>query len=372
MSTAGSEPTQARRRLALPWRRDRTPAARSGRRSRRPVAYAPEALPERQPSLAALVPVTLGRFSATAATLIVLFAVMIATGLFESLTGRPLITTAQPRFATTLAGLRQCVDVRESGSLWNWLGQLSVLAAAGGALVIRQLRRHRLDDRRGRHAAWGSLATIFLVTACAGAVPLGKLYAGLLTDLTGMALGPSGYGWWILTAGLAYAVVGLWAVLPLYERAGTAVWLGLCFAAWAMAGGCGWVEDRIPHQAAVGQAAWLAGGGLAAVAMLTAARSVVREVRGLAGTATDGAGSRRARTTRQEPAPAVRLHGGAPQVSAAGDGERSAGALAPEASGPTDYIDGDSGEEGFETDGRPLSKAERKRLRKLARMSRAA
>ena len=29
-------------------------------------------------------------------------------------------------------------------------------------------------------------------------------------------------------------------------------------------------------------------------------------------------------------------------------------------------------EEGFETDGRPLSKAERKRLRKLARMGRAA
>jgi hypothetical protein len=354
MSTAASEPHEARRRRAFPWRRMGAVATRPGRGPRRPVAYAPEALPERQPSLAALVPTTLGRFAATAATVILLVAGVIAAGLFESLTGRPLVPATALRFTAAVDGLRQCIDLRSSGTLGSWIGHVGLLTAAAGALVVRQLRRHRLDDRRGRSAAWGWLAALFLLTSCAGQLPVGAVYAGLLSGVSGAVLGAGGQGWWVLTAGIAYTVVGLWAVLPLHERAGTAAWLALSGAAWAVAGGCAWVAEGVPHQAAVGQAAWIAGAAFAVIAMLAAARSVVREVRGLT----------------RAPMMAAR-----PQSSATtgDDGRRGpAAAAAPETPPPTEYIDGDSGEDGFETDGRPLSKAERKRLRKLARMSRAA
>jgi hypothetical protein len=366
MSTAASEPPQAGRSFALPWRRGEP--ARAGRGTRRPIAYAPEALPERQPGLAALVPVGLGRFAATAATLVVLFVIVIAAGLFEPLMGRPLVVIAEPRFAATLDGLRQCTDLRQPGSLWSWLGQIGLVAAALGALVVRQLRWHRLDERRGRHAAWGCLAALFLVTSCAAAVPIGNLYGSVLSDLSGITIGPGGQGWWILTAVIAYTVVGLWALLPLYERAHTAAWLGLSFAAWAVAGGCSCVEDGIPHRAAIGQAAWIAGAACAAITMLAAARSVVREVRGMAGLPTAMTAARRGRTRHPEPAAAVRAH----PVAACNRGHGAEADAAPLMAAVTDSIDGDSGEEGHETEGRPLSKAERKRLRKLARMSRAA
>jgi hypothetical protein len=318
------------------------------------------------------VPVGLGRFAATAATLVVFYGVVIAAGLFEPLMGRPLVVIAEPRFAATLDALRQCTDLRQPGSLWIWLGQIGLVAAAFGALVVRQLRWHRLDERRGRHAAWGCLAALFLITSCAAAVPVGELYASFLSDFSGIAIGPGGQGWWIMTAVIAYTVVGLWALLPLYERSHTAAWLGLSFAAWAVAGGCACVEEGIPHRAAIGQAAWIAGAACAAITMLAAARSVIREVRGMAGSAAPMASARRGRTGHHEPTAAVRSHTACPSATAGTGGHGAEGAGAPVVAAVTDYIDGDSGEESDETDGRRLSKAERKRLRKLARMSRAA
>jgi hypothetical protein len=286
---------------------------------------------------------------------ILLAAGVIAAGLFESLAGRPLVPVPATRFTAAADGLRQCIDLRLSGTLGSWIGHVGLLTAATGALVVRQLRRHRRDDRSGRSAAWGWLAALFLITSCAGQLPLGTVYAGLLSGVSGVVLGAGGQGWWILTAGIAFTIVGLWAVLPLYERAGTAAWLALSGAAWAVAGGCAWVTEGIPHQAAVGRAAWIAGAAFAVIGVLAAARSVVREVRG------------------QTRVPATAARPQACVTTGGDDGRRGPSAdAAPETTPPTEYIDGDAGEDGFETDGRPLSKAERKRLRKLARMSRAA
>lgn len=356
MSTAASAPHEARRGLAVPWRRSGGGANRPDRSPRGPVAYAPEALPERQPSLAALVPKSLGRLAATAAVVILLVAAVVAAGLFEPLTGRPLVPMTTSRFTAAADGLRHCVDLRRSGTLGSWLGHVSLLIAATGALVVRQMRRHRRDPHRGRSAAWGWVAALFLITSCAGQLPVGTVYSGLLSGATGVELGAGGQGWWVLSAGVAYTIVSLWAVGPLYERAGTAAWLALCGAAWAVAGGCRWVTEGVPHQAAIGQAAWIAGAAFAMLAMLAAARSVVREVCGLT----------------RAPATAARTQVAA--TTAVGDAGRRGPAVdaAPETTPSTEYIDGDSGEDGFETDGRPLSKAERKRLRKLARMGRAA
>jgi hypothetical protein len=316
------------------------------------------------------VPIGLGRFAATIAAVMTVTIIVIAAGLFESLTGRPLVTTTSSRFAAVLEGLRQCLDFRWTGTLGGWLGQVFLFAAAVAALVVRHVRSLRLDGRRGRHMAWGWLAVLFLATSCANALPIGSVYAGCMSELIGVSLGAGGCGWWILTAACVYTIVVLWAVLPLYERTGTAAWLTLSLAAWAAAGGCAWVEEGIPHRSAVGQAAWIAGAAAAAIAMLTAVRSVVREVRGLARCPAAAAG--RGRTGRAEPVPAGRPQ--PPLMPPGGaDGRRySAADAAAEQASPTEYIDGDSGEEGDEADGRPLSKAERKRLRKLARMGRAA
>jgi hypothetical protein len=192
--------------------------------------------------------------------------------------GRP-VFAIEGRFARTMQAAAACFDPRSMQSLAGWLAQVTLGVAAAVALIVRLMRRHRRDDYNGRYRAWGWLAGLFVITSCAGAVPLGPLVAGLLTDASGVALGPGGIGWWICLATVAYGLVSLWAVLPLHERGATALWLTLALACWGIAAGCAWMGGRDTVVIA-GHAAWTCGAALAAVAMLAAARSVIREVRG--------------------------------------------------------------------------------------------
>lgn len=287
MSLAASQRRDQRRRLVLSWNRsDSTPSSTSSAKTGRLADYSPEALPEHQPSLATLLPTSLTGFALTAVGLLTLVATAVGVGAWEAVTGEPVFGRGATRFAATLALARRCLDVHSFLSLGGWLAQVCLVIATATALIVRLMRRHRRDDYRGRYRAWGWLASLFTLTACAGQVPLGALIASLASETTGITLGPSGMGWWLLTAGIAYGVVGLWAVLPLHERAATGIWLSLCLSAWAAAATCGWIavsEDVSGREwhLAVGNVCWMAGAALAAIAMLAAARSVLREVRGL-------------------------------------------------------------------------------------------
>ena len=64
----------------------------------------------------------------------------------------------------------------------------------------------------------------FVATACAGSGSARPARAGGLSDATGIASGRDGVGWWV-RPGDAARVVSLWAVLPLHERTGDAIWL---------------------------------------------------------------------------------------------------------------------------------------------------
>jgi hypothetical protein len=372
MSLAAGQRRDQRRRLVLSWSRSGSTPSPTVPDRRRLADYSPEALPEHQPSLATLVPTGLGGFALTAIGMLVLLAAAVGAGVWEATAGRPLLATATTRFAATVAAARQCLDLRSFLSLGGWLAQVSLIVATATALIVRLMRRHRRDDYRGRYRAWGWLAGLFMITACAGQVPLGALVAAFVSDATGITLGPGGMGWWVLTAGLLYAAVGLWAVLPLHERAATGIWLSTCLAAWTAAAACDWLvhsREMQPREwhLVVGNACWMAGAVLAAIAMLAAARSVLREVRGLP-----------TRTTpRKDKATAPKETAGATTEDADRARhhreEREDDRPHPhhEAVVFTDTDEADA-DEAVEQSGRHLSKAERKRLKKLARMSRAA
>ena len=372
MSLAASQRRDQRRRLVLSWTRsDSTPSPTPGQ-TRRLADYSPEALPEHQPSLATLLPTGLGGFSLAAIGLLTVLAAAVGVGVWEVAAGSPVFGPGGTRFDATLATARQCIDIRSLLSLGGWLAQVCLVIATVTSLVVRLMRRHRRDDYRGRYRAWGWLAGLFTLTACAGQVPLGGLIAALASDATGITLGPGGMGWWVLTAGVLYAAVGLWAVLPLHERAAPGIWLSLCLSAWTAAAVCGWMGDGREFHLVVGNACWMVGAALAAIAMLAAARSVLREVRGLP-----------VRTApRKNSTPAESAQGArktaASAVEAAEDADDARTGRDEEESdrghqhGQTMFIDGtDADDDGGQAE-RHLSKAERKRLKKLARMSRAA
>ena len=357
MSLNGSQRRDQRRRMVVSWKRSAGEAGTSvAGEARTMAAYGPEAHPERQKGPATLLPTGLGGFAGAAILILLPMAAVLALGAAEPVFGRTILAS-QGRFARTIAAAAGCLDPRSMQSLAGWLAQVSLGVATAVALIVRLMRRHRRDDYNGRYRAWGWLAGLFVITACAGLVPIGRLVGAAFADATGVTLGPGGIGWWIALATIAYAAVALWAVLPLHERGVTAFWLVLALAAWATAAACQWLGGR---DAAVigGQAAWAGGAALAAVAMLAAARSVIREVRGQCRIATS---TSHGKPERQAAPPEEREDAVADEEAdfTATDDESSRG-------DDTAFVDG------TEPEHRHLSKAERKRLKKLARMNRAA
>jgi len=356
MASPAQQRRDQRRRLMASW--NRAPAAEGGpaEASARPMAaYSPDALPERQRGPATLLPTGIGGLSLAILAILLPTAGAIMVAASEPLLGRTLFAT-DGRFGRTLAALAACFDQRTAANLQLWLAEAALALAAAVAAIVRLMRRHRQDDYNGRYRAWGWLASLFVVASCAGIVPLGALVGAALADATGIVLGPGGIGWWVVLSAAALGGVTLWAVLPLHERAATAFWSVTALCMWAASGLAAWGWPGRPGAEFAGRSAWVLGAALAAIAMLAAARSVIREVRGQCGRA----GSPVAVRGRSATAVAA---------SVADDAESTGGRDAEDvvdrgsADTETVYVDGS------EHDNRHLSKAERKRLRKLARMN---
>lgn len=334
-----------------------TEASATGR-SRSPAEYSPAALPERQAALATLLPTTLGGLALCATGILLAEGMVLAIG-FHAPALASLERLAGPRFANTAAAVKACIDPEAALPLARWMAQVLLFAAASVALVVRSMRRQRRGDRLGRSDGWGGLACLLGLASLTAQVPAGRLVGILLTDATGFALGPAGFGWWVAIAATLLCGVSLRAVLPLYERLATALWLSAGLGGWAASAAAVWpgLDGRI--NPGVAAAAWAVGSGCLMIAMLAAARSVIREARGES-----------VRAAPPKPRPAVvRPATGHADVAESADHDHATG-WGSDASTATDYTDGSDVEEGRET--RHLSKAERKRLRKLARMNRAA
>jgi len=341
--------------------------------------YSPQALPERQPALAMILPTSMGRLVLSIAGILGLVTLAIGVGICEPVLGVSL-ASGSGRFSNTLAAVRDCFDLRSPLSMVGWLGQISLLAAAVIALVVRLMRRERRDDYQGRYRAWGWLATLFVITACSGQLPIGAIVGTLFCDATGITLGPHGIGWWLLLSLLAFGSVSLWAIVPLHERFGTALWLSLGFMAWAASGACEWMGHEREIFLVLKQASWTAGSAFSAIAMLVAARSVIREVRGESARATAPSGKPagvQTSTLHSDQKVSVRKSAFTPtesadelhtfQTQAASDNNLLQND--PDDEEPA-FVDG-SEQEDF-AGSRHLSKAERKRLKKLARIKSAA
>jgi hypothetical protein len=366
MSIASSPRRDQRRRMLVSWKQS-PPAgeAAAGTTARAPAEYAAEAAPERQRGAAVLLPTTAGGLTLAIIAILLPIVGSITLGACEAVFGMKPIT-ATGRFARTLRAVEACVDPQSIASLQAWLGQLCLFAAAGIACIVRLMRRHRRDDYHGRFRAWGWLAGLFLITACAGVVPVGPLVAAAATDATGIAFGPAGAGWWFALAASAYGLVALWAVLPLHERLGTAFWLLAALASWAGSAAAVWVGPRWPLHAVAGASLWSLAAAFAVIAMLAAARSVIREVRGLPVRKPSAIRTAAAKPARAEQAATAQRRREEQVVEEDEDEET------PDFTPVEDQSDESAFTDGSESEHRHLSKAERKRLKKLARMREAA
>ncbi len=110
-----------------------------------------------------------------------------------------------------------------SGTLATWLATLLLLLAAGVALTIFSVRRHKLDDYRGGYRLWLWVAAFCLACSLDVVAALHRPFQTLMTHLTGHALWGDGSIWWIGGYGLVGGALLIRMMFDVRRSRGTVV-----------------------------------------------------------------------------------------------------------------------------------------------------
>ncbi|MCA9233058.1 MAG: hypothetical protein KDA57_20595, partial [Planctomycetales bacterium] len=84
-----------------------------------------------------------------------------------------------------------------SNQLVSWTSAITLLLAACYARLIHMLRRHRVDDYRGRYRVWKTASLAAVVLSLNSVVGGHAVIARVLGHLTGWSLLPGNAGWWL-------------------------------------------------------------------------------------------------------------------------------------------------------------------------------
>jgi len=176
------------------------------------------------------------------------------------------------------------LNLQAEANLANWLSSGMLLLAAAYAGLTWAIRRHRADDYRGRYRVWLWAAVCLLVLSIDAATHLHRLVQGLLVHATGLRLAPHGGGWWMAAYAAALALVAVIVAIDMRRcrAAITAlVAAGLGYATAAVVQ-LGLLEPgHILSWTLVYSAVVLAAHMLLMVAMMASARYVFLEAHGL-------------------------------------------------------------------------------------------
>lgn len=277
-------------------------------------------------------------------------------------------------------------------SLGAWFSNLSLIVASLLCLLVYGLRRHRLDDYRGKYRRWLAASIACGAASMLLSTGLHRTFAEVLTTRTGLAALPHGAIWWLVPT----ALVGGWIMIRvafdmrpcrmgLFALAtACALYIGALAANFAL------LPGRSPEFVSEPMAR-CAGHVLLVIALLAQVRFIVLEASGeitVARTSAFGDTESQEKPVAERkpsPSPAPTSWTQQPVVPpvvpiAAVEARKATGtrpsakkSLIAAAKAETKWVDGrDSRDADDDEDERPLSKADRKRLRKEQLRNRAA
>jgi hypothetical protein len=170
------------------------------------------------------------------------------------------------------------------GSLASWLSAVVLLVASAVSLIVRSIRRHRIDDFKGRYRVWMGAAIVCLVASANSVAGLHQILDEVLVAATGWTALRDGAIWWVVLAGLPVAWITLRAILDVREcRLAGALLIAAvaCYAVSAVSYlGLAGVADLQTRSIAVG-ATLLMGHWFVLAAIVSYARFVVLDAQGL-------------------------------------------------------------------------------------------
>ncbi|MCC7475366.1 MAG: hypothetical protein IT425_08220 [Pirellulales bacterium] len=290
----------------------------------------------------------------------------------------------------TAVGLRSTAvfDLSATGSIVTWLSAVVLALASAVCLLTYSIRRHRIDDFRGRYRVWRNAALVCLLLSANSVVGFHQVLADALSHLTGLSALREGAIWWIALAGIPMTWVALRTVVDVLEcrlAAGMLLAAETCYtlSAATFLGLFRAADPRI--DSIITGTSLLLGHWLALAASIAYARHVILDAQGLIPI------RRRTVAAKTRVEPRAEKIADTPSSSATKAAPSASSTLttmksfiqANKSTEDTDrWVDGrtqsdrydhDDDEESESSEGdRKLSKADRKRLRKLKTQGRAA
>ena len=269
-------------------------------------------------------------------------------------------------YATSLADWAQVVSAdlissRVSAGLLAWTSATVLLVSACFSLLIYSLRRHRVDDNRGRYRIWRWDAWACVGLSLNAVVGAHAIVAPILGHLTGWSVLPGNLMWWLIPA----ALVGSWLLLKVIIessecRAALSCYLLASLSLLAAGVFCFWSPSwAVEYQDSLHRMLPVAANIFLMTGTLLFGRYVVLDVQGLVehkdnfASAELSVASVSKRTHKEDSEPSSSAKETCSEESS--------------------WVDGSEPESDYEDQGqRKLSKAERKRLRKQKQRRRAA
>jgi hypothetical protein len=279
-------------------------------------------------------------------------------------------------------------QITAAGSLAGWVAAVTLLVAAATCTMIYSLRRHRIDDIRGRYRIWLAAAAACLVLSANSVASAHDVLAQSLARFTGWSALRGDAVWWIVAGAVPLVWILVRALVDAFECRLAASLMVVAAFCYSLSAGShfGFVPEINPDVESLSTGtALLAGHWLLLIAVISYARFVILDAQGLISIRQS---SRQQRTSSAAKSVTSRPHReqaatSTPTIlSAAGYSRRNQSATASaNPSGSSQWVDGsrpereaydDDRDEESAGDERKLAKSERKRLRKLKTQNRAA
>lgn len=280
-------------------------------------------------------------------------------------------------------------DVSAYGSLCTWTSAVVLLLASAICLMTYSIRRHRIDDFRGRYRVWLGASLTCLALSANSVAGVHQVVADVLGHVTGWTALREGAVWWLLLAGLPVGWIVARAMLDMRECRVAAALLVAAIGSYAIGLvtflGLLVIEDPRVKAVTIG-ASVLVGHWFVLATVVSYARFVILDAQGLVTVRRRPATKRAAKpeTAKATSAPKTEATTkAAPSVLSAGGYTRQTIQTAKAPADSDRWVDGsrperdryerdESDDDDESGDDRKLSKSDRKKLRKLKTQGRAA
>ncbi len=273
-------------------------------------------------------------------------------------------------------------DLTVPGSLAAWISATVLFLASLTCLLVYSIRRHRIDDFRGRYRIWLGASVACFVLSANSVAGLHHFLAYSLSHFTGWTALHDGAALWLAVAGLPLAWIGLRVLLDVKQcrlAALLVIAAAICYAA-AAASYLGFIPTtKLQDASLITGVTTFVGNWFAFAAVVSYARYVVLDAQGLVTVRRQVAKkSKEKLSEKAKPASEPKLVATQPTLLSVANYSRKASQSEATADSKK-WIDGSRPErESYDDEDEDssvsmkLSKADRKRLRKLKAQSRAA